>query len=179
MRARHPLERRTAILLISLTYKHRAPSFWSQHLLFRRPMSMCIRHGGPSSTRVLVHTLIRGPAQALSSSIWIPVSGQHYSSRGSKTSTYHVWGASCMLPYQPLKISNLYHYPYPLFHCHLTPLHARIPHAEKASPLSGVPLKPIALSPQNCLTHMAEICRKQGECHQYWATYLCSLKTLM
>jgi len=37
-----------AILLTSPTRKGRAPSFGSQHSSFRRPVSMCIRRGGPS-----------------------------------------------------------------------------------------------------------------------------------
>ncbi len=43
------------------------------------------------------------PAWASSSSIRTPVHGQQHRSRGRKTFTYHVWGASCMLPHLPLK----------------------------------------------------------------------------
>jgi len=81
-----------------------------------------------------------------------------------------------MLPYLPL---NIFHYhPYPPFH-HLTLLHARIRHMEKALPLSSAPSKTVPIpNPQNHLTHMAKVCRKQGECHQYWETHLHFQKTL-
>ena len=156
--------------------QRQAPSFGSQHPLFRRPVSARIRCRGLSPTRVLVCALICGPAWAPSPSIQTSVLGQYHSLRGSKTFTYHVWGASCMLPYLPL---NIFHYhPYPPFH-HLTLLHARIRHMEKALPLSSAPSKTVPIpNPQNHLTHMAKVCRKQGECHQYWATHLHFQKTL-
>jgi len=123
-----------AVLPASSTRKGKAPSFGSQHPPFRRPESVCIRRGGPSLTRVLVCALIRGPTWASSSSIRIPVSGQHYSSRGSKTLTYHLWGASCMLPHQPLKYFHHFRsHPHPPFHRHLTPLHANSPRGEGAA----------------------------------------------
>src|SRR5712691_5306023 len=45
---------------------------------------------------VLVRALIHGPAWASSPSIRTPISDQIHCSRGSKTSTYHVWAASRM-----------------------------------------------------------------------------------
>ena len=108
-----------AILLTLPTCKHRAPPLGSQCLSFQRLMSTCIRHGGLSLTRVLVYAPIHGPIWALSSSIQISISGQHHNSRGSKTLTYYLWGASCMLPHLPL---NTFHHPHSPFHCHLTPL---------------------------------------------------------
>jgi len=159
-----------AVLLTSPTCKGRAPSIGSQRLSFQRPVSMCIRCRGLSPTRVLIHALICGPAQASSLSIQIPVSGQHHSLRGSKSFTYHVWGASCMLPHHPLKFSHLH---LPLFCCHLTPSHARIRCVEKALPSSGVPPKTVTvLNSGSRPIHKQKTCRKQGECCQHWATHL-------
>jgi len=79
------------------------------------------------------------PNWALSSSIRISISGQHHSSRGSKTFTYHVWGASCMLPHLPLNFSH--------FHPHyLTPSRARI-RRERGRALNGAPSTSV-LNPQ-------------------------------
>ena len=125
IRARYLLEMHTAILLTSLTHKGRALPFGSQLLLFWRPMSACIRYRGLSPMRVLMHTPICGPTLALSPSIQTSISGQHHSSREGRAFTYNIWGASCMLPYQPLKNLYLYFHPHPPFCHHLTPLHAR------------------------------------------------------
>src|SRR5579863_4144706 len=170
LRASHSLERHTAVLLTSPTHKRRAPSFGSQSPSIRRPVSTQPRCGGPFLTRVPVCTLIHGPAWASSPSIWTSVHGQHHSSRGSKTFTYHVWGASCMLPHLPLKLLH--------FHpSHPTPPRTRI-RRKRALPPSGAPLIIVTPSPGSRLTHKQKTYRKQGECHQYRATHLRSLKTL-
>jgi len=65
------------------------------------------------------------------------------------------------------------------FQSSLTPSHARIRCMEKVLPPSGVRSMTVPIpNPRNCLTRMAKVCRKQGECHQYWTTHLHSWKTL-
>src|SRR5712691_336915 len=49
-------------------------------------------------------------------------------------------------------------------------------HRERALPPSGAPQTVVAPNARNRLTRMKKACREQGECHQYWATHLPSLK---
>jgi len=68
--------------------------------------------------------------------------------------------------------------PLPPLHCHLTPSRARICRVEKALPPSGAPPRTVVLGLRSYRACTKKTCRKQGECHPYWATHLCSLKTL-
>ena len=98
--------------------------------------------------RVLTRAPIRTPVQ-------------HHSSRGSKTFTYHAWGASCMLPHLPFNFLNTFHFhPYPLSHRHLTPPRVRIRRVEKALPLSGVSRKTVAPSLGSRQMRKQKTCRK-------------------
>ena len=167
LRARRPSERRMAALLTSPTRRRKAPPLGSQISMTRRPVAAQLWRGGPFLTRVLVRTPIRGPTWASSLSIRIPAPGQHHSSRGSKTFTYDVWGASCMLPHLPLKI--LHFHPFR----HLTPPRVRTRRVEKALPLSGASSKTIPVPDLGSRPiRMPKTCGKQGERCQHWATYL-------
>ena len=86
---------------------------------------------------------------------------------------YHVWGASCMLPHQPLKIFHLHRY-LPFGHC-LTPSCTRIRRVEKALPPSSASPKVIAPNSGSCQTCILKSWRNQGE-HQHQATHLSSLE---
>jgi len=66
----------------------------------------------------------------------------------------------------------------PPFRHRLTPSRARIRCVEKALPLSGAPPRTDVLSLRSHRARMKKTCRKQGECHPYWATHLRSLRTL-
>lgn len=123
-RTRRLLERRTAALLTSPTRKCRAPPFGSQGLTIRRAVSAQLRRGGLSPTSVLMCALVHGPAWVSSPLFQTPVQGQHHSSRRSKTFSYQVWAASCMLLH--LSSNSFHSNSYPLFRRHLTPSRERI-----------------------------------------------------
>ena len=88
---------------------------------------------------VLVRALVRGLARVSSSSIRTPISGQYYCSRGGKTFSYHVLGASSMLPHVPLKLSRFHFRPFR----HLTASRGE----GAASEWRGTDLRPECLKP--------------------------------
>ena len=160
-----PAERRMGALLTSPNRKHRAPPFGTWSLSIRRPRFVLTRRRGLLLTRVLVHTLIHGPAWASPPSSWTSIQGQHQRLRGSKSSTYRVWGASSMPPRRPLQ----------LFHFHpQSPFdtHARL-RWERALAPDGAALTS-ALSPGSRPTYMLKAWTNQRE-RQNWTTHLSSI----
>jgi len=132
-------------------------------------MSMQPRRGGPSLTGVATCALIHGPNWASSSSIWIPVQGQHHHSRGSKTHSYHAQGASSMLPHVFHKSPSFP--PCPSMCHHVTPLCARTSREWAPRPNSATDMRPECWKLPDLRVEDLE---KSGE-YQHRTTHLSSL----
>jgi hypothetical protein len=104
----HNMRHGTSASCRRVDLRMREPSEWctGTHPIFPIQNRKAPSCGGLSPKRSLVCVTIHGPTWASLSPAQMPVQKHQYCSRGSKTSSYHSWGASNMLRFVPLNHST-------------------------------------------------------------------------